>query len=407
MSASLPWLLWLAFAFFCGSLPFSVWLARFSHKRDPRAVGNHNPGATNALKAGGKGLGLAVLLFDVSKAAFPVGLAYQVFGLRGLGMALISLAPLLGHAFSPWLGFRGGKAIACALGAWIGLTLWKVPLVALSGITLWFWVFKKAGWAVFFTLTGIGLYLFFLRPEPLLFEALGLQSLLLFSGTAILNALTFPRLKPASPTRLSVLLPMRNEAQTIGETICLLLAQDYPNLEILLLDDHSSDQSAKIARKTARGDSRVRILRGAPRLAWQSVGLPAVGRTGQREYLLFTDVDVHWQPGSLSALLAESQRSEADLLTVWPTQQTQTWGERLTVPLMAFAVLAYLPVLAVHYLPGRCLPPPWGNACSFGARLTKKLMDMPPFAGKFWTIWLSLRLSKAPICVCAWPMPMA
>lgn len=171
-------ILFFLFAFLLGALPFSVWMAQLAGK-DPRAVGDHNPGATNALKAGGKWVGLAALMLDVSKAAAPVGLAYQVFGLRGPAMAAIALAPMLGHAYSPFLRFRGGKALATALGVWIGLTWWDVPLVALAGITFWYWLLKRSGWAVLLTLTGMGVYLFFFRPEPLFWGVWGLQVVLL------------------------------------------------------------------------------------------------------------------------------------------------------------------------------------------------------------------------------------
>lgn len=166
------------FAFLLGALPFSVWVARLAGT-DPRAVGDQNPGATNALKAGGKWVGLAALLLDVSKAAAPVGLAYQVFGLHGPVMAVIAFAPMLGHAYSPFLRFRGGKALATALGVWIGLTWWDVPLVALTGITVWYLLLKRSGLAVLLTLAGVGVYLFFVRPEPLFFWVLGLQTALL------------------------------------------------------------------------------------------------------------------------------------------------------------------------------------------------------------------------------------
>ncbi len=64
---------------------------------------------------------------------------------------------------------------------------------------------------------------------------------------------------------------------------------------------------------------------------------------------MFTDADVRWEPGALDALAHELEAGGADLLTVWPTQQTVTWGERLVVPLMAFSVLGYLPALLVHH----------------------------------------------------------
>jgi len=169
---------WLVFAFLCGALPFSVWLSHLTGV-DSRQVGDGNPGATNALKAGGKWLGLAVLLLDVSKSAAPVGLARQIFHLQGWPMLLIAFAPLLGHAYSPFLRFRGGKALAAALGAWIGLTLWEIPALALASLTFWFLIFKKSGWSVLLTLLMIGLYLIIFHPDPLLLQTLGLQSALL------------------------------------------------------------------------------------------------------------------------------------------------------------------------------------------------------------------------------------
>ena len=171
-------LLWILFSFLLGSLPLSVWVSQLAGK-DPRAVGDKNPGATNALKAGGKWVGLAAFLLDVSKAAAPVGLAYQIVGIRGWEMAAIALAPMLGHAFSPFLNFKGGKAVATALGVWIGLTLWDVPLVALTSIVILFLLLRNSGWAVLSTLVVMGVFIFFARPDPLLFWVLGLQFVLL------------------------------------------------------------------------------------------------------------------------------------------------------------------------------------------------------------------------------------
>lgn len=171
-------ILWLPLAFISGALPFSIWVTRLAGK-DPRAVGDQNPGATNALKAGGKWIGLAVLLLDVSKAVIPVGLAYQIFGLRGPGMLALALAPMLGHAYSPFLRFKGGKALATALGVWIGLTIWDVPLVALTSLIFWFILLKNSGWAVALTLLAMAAYLLVLNPNPLFLWVLSLQATLL------------------------------------------------------------------------------------------------------------------------------------------------------------------------------------------------------------------------------------
>ena len=101
-------------AFLCGSLPFSVWLGKGVLGVDVRRFGDGNPGSANVFRAGSRGVALAALLLDVSKAAAPVGLVYFNLGLRGAPMVLISLAPILGHAFSPFLHFKGGKALAGA-----------------------------------------------------------------------------------------------------------------------------------------------------------------------------------------------------------------------------------------------------------------------------------------------------
>ena len=79
---------------------------------------------------------------------------------------------------------------------------------------------------------------------------------------------------------------------------------------------------------------------------------------------VFTDADTIWAPGGLAAAWpTEMARTRADLLTVWPTQITVTWPERLVVPLMALVIIGYLPVFMVHYTPwasfaaanGQCL----------------------------------------------------
>lgn len=171
--------LWAILAFFLGALPFSVWLPRLLGRADPRTVGDHNPGSTNAFKSGGAAVGLAVLLLDVSKAAAPVGLAYHVYGWRGLPMVLIATAPVLGHAFSPFLRFRGGKALAVAFGVWIGLTLWQISIPALLLVLLWRAVLDVDGWAVMLALASLLGVILLWRPDPLFLAVLAGQALIL------------------------------------------------------------------------------------------------------------------------------------------------------------------------------------------------------------------------------------
>ncbi len=155
-------------AFICGSLPFSVWLGKILLGLDVRQFGDGNPGATNVFKAGNSLVGFLALILDISKAAAPVGLAYFNLNISGGSMFLIAIAPIFGHVFSPFLGFRGGKALATALGVWIGLTIWKISIpgavAALIGMSL----FTSPGWAVMFGLAGILAVLVIWLPEPLL-----------------------------------------------------------------------------------------------------------------------------------------------------------------------------------------------------------------------------------------------
>lgn len=167
------------FSFLLGALPFSVWLSRWFAGADVRAVGDGNPGATNAFKVGGWRVGVASLLLDVTKAALPVGLAYQVVGLRGWAAFFIAIAPTLGHAFSPFLGFRGGKAIATMLGTWIGLTLYEVPPILLFFIIFWFFVQTLSGWAALLTILCALGYLTVFHPDPFLLAVALFQAALI------------------------------------------------------------------------------------------------------------------------------------------------------------------------------------------------------------------------------------
>ncbi|HXF61281.1 MAG TPA: glycerol-3-phosphate acyltransferase, partial [Caldilineaceae bacterium] len=104
-------LVWTVAAFLAGSLPFSVWIGRLRLGVDIRAYGDHNPGATNVLRAGGKGAAALALLLDMVKGALPLIAARSTSKISNAWLAPIALAPAFGHAFSPFLGGRGGKAV--------------------------------------------------------------------------------------------------------------------------------------------------------------------------------------------------------------------------------------------------------------------------------------------------------
>ena len=109
-----------------GSIPFGLLLTRLAGRGDIRHIGSGNIGATNVLRTGSKGLAALTLLLDLAKGTAAVAIANRWSGeaaLVGAGCVI------LGHMFPIWLGFRGGKGVATALGVLIALA-WPVALVA-------------------------------------------------------------------------------------------------------------------------------------------------------------------------------------------------------------------------------------------------------------------------------------
>ena len=88
--------LWSQFGFFLGSLPFSVWIGQLALRKDIRQVGDHNPGATNVMRAGGFPWYSVALILDFTKGALPVGLATTIAGIEGWSLIPIAIAPPLG-----------------------------------------------------------------------------------------------------------------------------------------------------------------------------------------------------------------------------------------------------------------------------------------------------------------------
>lgn len=189
---------------------------------------------------------------------------------------------------------------------------------------------------------------------PVLFIAVGLV-LVTLSVIAILNALTFPRLKSTGQRsrapKVSVLIPARNESATIAQTVRKLLAQTYANFELIVLDDSSTDRTAEIALEAGEHDTRLRVYKGDPLpQGWigKNWACHQLAQRADGEILIFTDADVAWSPTALEAIIDQQIANQTDLLAIWPTQRTESWAERLVVPLMSYAIMAYLPVLLVN-----------------------------------------------------------
>jgi glycerol-3-phosphate acyltransferase PlsY len=114
-------LLLVLFGFFLGSIPTGVILAKVFSGIDPRQVGSGNIGATNVLRAAGKKVAVATLLGDILKGVIPVLIAEAVLD-SYFWIGAVALAAFLGHIFSVFLKFKGGKGAATALGVFLALS---------------------------------------------------------------------------------------------------------------------------------------------------------------------------------------------------------------------------------------------------------------------------------------------
>jgi len=117
-------------AFLLGSIPFGYLIGRLFYRRDIRTQGSGNIGAMNALRTLGRGGAIAVLLLDALKGFLPAFWALATIG-QPIA-AVVAAGAVLGHCFSPWLRFRGGKGVATSFGAIFALC-WPAGLVAVAG----------------------------------------------------------------------------------------------------------------------------------------------------------------------------------------------------------------------------------------------------------------------------------
>ncbi len=191
-------------AFLAGSLPFSVWIGRLALGKDIRSIGDANPGATNVFRAGGKLTGVLAVLLDFLKGAIPVGIAHLQLGMTGWQLIAAALAPILGHAFSPFLKFKGGKAVAVTGGMWMGLTVWEGPTIGGIVMGLLVTILPANGWVVIYSNLGIVGWLLLtpaewnglaIRPSPWEITLIGVGSLAILAWKHRADLAQRPKLK--------------------------------------------------------------------------------------------------------------------------------------------------------------------------------------------------------------------
>src|SRR4030043_295592 len=133
------------FGYLLGSVPTGLLLTKLFSKIDPRKMGSKSIGATNIFRTAGKGLGILTLVGDLLKGTVPVFIAIQ-WGESDLWIAIAGLTAILGHVFPIFLGFKGGKGVATALGIYLVISPVAVVIeFLLFSVLVWKWRFISLG----------------------------------------------------------------------------------------------------------------------------------------------------------------------------------------------------------------------------------------------------------------------
>jgi chlorobactene glucosyltransferase len=150
---------------------------------------------------------------------------------------------------------------------------------------------------------------------------------------------------------VSVLIPARNEYGNIKRCINSLLRQDYPNLEILVLDDNSTDGTTEIVSELSKKDKRIKLYHGKPLPeGWlgKSFACYQLSEYARGDYLVFVDADTLHFPNSISSSIACLLKYRVDALSVFAKQITVSIHERMTVPFASFMILGFLPLSLIR-----------------------------------------------------------
>jgi hypothetical protein len=175
---------------------------------------------------------------------------------------------------------------------------------------------------------------------------------------------------------VSVLVPARNEEKNIANIIRDIQNQKYPNFELIIFNDESTDQTEDIVRKYGKNDKRIKLI--------NSTGLPvgwlgknhacySLAQAANGKYYLFLDADVRISGDIIGSSLAALNKQGLGLLSIFPVQIMRTFGERLTVPNMNFILLTLLPLVLVRAAAPPSLAAANGQFMFFKADSYKKL----------------------------------
>ena len=167
-------------AYLIGGIPFGLIIVRLKTGADVRDSGSGNIGATNVLRTTGIGAGILTLVLDAAKAWFAVWLADRLSGGSELWMSLAALAALAGHAWSVFIRFKGGKAVASFVGAYTYLAPMPLLAVVLIFILVVAWTrYLSLGSIIAAGLFPVGCWMILHPGWPVLVSALGAAAIII------------------------------------------------------------------------------------------------------------------------------------------------------------------------------------------------------------------------------------
>jgi len=186
-----------AAAYLLGACPFSILVGRWRLNKDIREYGDGNPGAVNVFRAGDVKAGTIAVALDIGKGFPFVFLAHSLFELPEPLIVAIGLSVILGHAFSPFLHFRGGKALAVTAGVLLALPQHQLFFLFITFIVIAFVCIEQDAWTAIASPAGSLAFLIITRGDSweILFT---LGVLIVFAIKQYENLKTVPRfrLKP-------------------------------------------------------------------------------------------------------------------------------------------------------------------------------------------------------------------
>jgi len=171
------------------------------------------------------------------------------------------------------------------------------------------------------------------------------------------NALFFRRLPRAGSVdgpkpAVSVLIPARNEERSIAGAVRSVLETRNVDLELIVLDDDSTDGTARIVHDLAASDGRVRLIRGGPLPGgWcgKQYACRQLADAATHDLLVWIDADVTLAPDALRRMADRVSRTDVAMLSGFPYQVTETWLEKWIVPLIHVLLLGYLPMFFMRF----------------------------------------------------------